>query len=91
MITTVMQNLKIQDSIQNRVTSFQEFRANSKYINSNVFYNSLPTDIMWSIKSYQIRPNFITKYDVKQIHKFVEHMDIAFYLAEDIILKEGSK
>ena len=91
MVITVMQNLKIPDQIQNRVTSFQEFRVNSKYIDSKDFYDTLPTDMLCSIKSYQIRPTFISKSDVKQIHKFVEHMEIEFYLADDIILKEGCK
>ena len=93
-IETILVDLRIEQHIQNRVFEYYEKFKESKYVNTPQVSDLMSPNLAGLGKIFQIEEtitklSFLDCKSVIQITKFVNELQVQFYLAGDIVLKQG--
>jgi hypothetical protein len=93
-VSSVMFSLHLPEHIQNRIHEYYDDVSESMFIKNPNIYSLLSFSIADFMKLYQIRQSvndidFINSKHMRQIENFVTHLNIGFYMPEDIIIKQG--
>lgn len=92
-LSTLMVSLQLPESLQDRVLEYYDEITEMQYVNPQVYtlMSILQSD---KVKLFQLRMTianvpFINKKNSYQIQMFTRHLEFSYYLAGDIILKQG--
>ena len=90
-----MTTLRIDESVQDRVNEFYDEMVKAKYIQDNKVYSLMSIHQANMVKMFQISKtikclHFIDHKNVRQVENFTNHLKLSFFLAGDIVIKEGN-
>ena len=93
-MSTLMVDLRISDDLQDRVFEYYDKINQLNYITNHHVYELLSPCLSDVIKLFQIELTviklpFINPDNRMQIEKFTRHIKLSFFLAGDIIIKQG--
>ena len=93
-MSTLMVDLRISDDLQDRVFEYYDKINQLNYITNDHVYELLSPCLSDVIKLFQIELTviklpFINPENRIQIEKFTRHIQLSFFLAGDIVIKQG--
>ena len=88
--------MRIPEHIQARVYEYYYELTESMFVKNTEIFNYLSTSMSETVKIHQIKESIfklsiINNSNIRQLESFVKNLRISFYLAGDVILKEGSE
>ena len=95
-ISTVMLNLCLPESVQDRVHEYYDEVTEATYIKNSLVYEMISPQLADMVKLFQLKTTivglpFLNQNNVRQIESFCRNIELSFHLPGEIVVKQGTQ